>query len=188
MRTLIVYESMYGNTRETATEIAEALADFGEVTVVAVGAVTSELVASADFLVVGGPTHIHGLSTGRTRGLARDATMKEGSELVFDADAEGPGLREWLETLGDVANTPAAAFDTRVDAPAVFTGRASRAIARRLRQRHFRVIAKPESFLVDKETHLLAGEAHRAREWGFSLGRAIQAPPTEQDQRPAAAT
>ena len=63
----------------------------------------------------------------------------------------------------------AAAFDTRVDAAAVLTGRASRGISRRLTELGYRLAADPESFLVDKENHLLAGESDRAEAWAASL-------------------
>jgi hypothetical protein len=63
----------------------------------------------------------------------------------------------------------AAAFDTRIDAPAPITGRASKAIARRLRQHRCTLIADPESFLVTKDSHLEPHEADRARKWGAGL-------------------
>ena len=48
MRALVVYESMYGNTREIASNIADGLrADF-DVTLVSVAEATPELVAGAD--------------------------------------------------------------------------------------------------------------------------------------------
>ena len=65
-----------------------------------------------------------------------------------------------------------AAFDTRIDAPAALTGRASKGIAKRLRRCGFDLVAEPESFLVDKHNHLLEGEAERARAWGAALASA----------------
>lgn len=63
MRALVVYEPMYGNTRVIAGHVAEGLRPTHEVTVVPVGQATEELVARADLLVVGGPTHMHGVSS-----------------------------------------------------------------------------------------------------------------------------
>ena len=60
--------------------------------------------------------------------------------------------------------TAAAAFDTRIDGPAPLTGR-PRGIARRLRDHGFRLVVGPESFLVDKQSRLLAGENERATAW-----------------------
>jgi hypothetical protein len=60
----------------------------------------------------------------------------------------------------------AAAFDTRLSSPVLLTGRASRGIGRQLGRHGLTVIVPPESFLVDKKSHLLPGEIDRARAWG----------------------
>ena len=62
MHTLVVYESMFGNTHKIADGIAAGLRPTGEVRVVPVHEATDELVAWADLVVVGGPTHIHGMT------------------------------------------------------------------------------------------------------------------------------
>ena len=61
MRALVVYESMYGNTRAVAGDIADGLrADF-EVTVVPVAEATAELVAAPEsFLVTSQSTLLDG--------------------------------------------------------------------------------------------------------------------------------
>lgn len=71
---------------------------------------------------------------------------------------------------------PAAAFDTRVDASAVLTGRASKGIARELRQRGCSLVAEPERFLVAKETHLEPDEEAHARRWGATLAALVGTP------------
>jgi hypothetical protein len=167
MRAVVVYESMYGNTHLVADAIAAGLGD-GDVRVVPVGDASAKLVRDADLLVVGGPTHVHGMSRESTRAAAREAAEKPGSDLEMDPDAEGPGLREWFDDLAALGGA-AAAFDTRVDAPAGFTGRASKGIAKRLRRQGCTLVAEPESFLVTKETHLEPDEEARARSWGETL-------------------
>ena len=67
MRALVVYESMYGNTHVVASNIADGLRATHEVTLVPVAEATEDLVAEADLLVVGGPTHMHGLSSPASR-------------------------------------------------------------------------------------------------------------------------
>ena len=67
MRAVVVYESMFGNTHVIADHIAEGLRTAAEVTVVAVHDAAVELIDSADLLVVGGPTHVHGMSSQRSR-------------------------------------------------------------------------------------------------------------------------
>src|SRR5437867_2546462 len=62
MRALVVYESMYGNTHLVADAIADGLRTNGEVTVVPVKELSAELVDRADLLVMGSPTHVHGMT------------------------------------------------------------------------------------------------------------------------------
>ena len=171
MRTVIVYESMYGNTRVVAGEIADGLRVAYEVTVVPVAEATADLVAGADLLVVGGPTHMHGLSSASSRRMAAQGAAKDGSELRLDPDAGGPGLRDWLNDLGR-RDGLAAAFDTRINGVPAFTGRASRPIAKLLKRHGYRLIGAPESFLVSSQNTLLDGEAGRARRWGMTIGAA----------------
>ena len=174
MRALVVYESMYGNTHVVASNIADGLRATHEVTLVPVAGATADLVAGADLLVVGGPTHMHGLSSPATRRMAAQAAAKPASGLSLDPDACGPGLRDWLKRdwLKGLGGGPvlAAAFDTRFNGVAAFTGHASRGIGRLLRRHGYRLIAAPESFLVGQQNALLDGEASRARRWGAALG------------------
>jgi hypothetical protein len=182
MDIVVVYESSYGNTHMIADAIAEGLRAVGVVEVVPVASAGRELVERADLVVVGGPTHTHGMSRQMTRKAAVEAARKPDSPLALDPDAEGPGLREWFSTLGMVT-AGAAAFDTRVDAPALVTGRASKGISRRLRQHGFREIAAPMSFLVTKETNLVDGQLAAARQWGELLSSTLDASPARAKGR-----
>jgi hypothetical protein len=130
-----------------------------------------ELLGHADLVLVGGPTHVHGMSRPATRKGAADAARKPGSGLVLDPGADG-GVREWLEGLGQLSGA-AAAFDTRMKGPAAFTGRASKGITHLLRRHGLTMVAAPESFLVTKENNLRPGEAARAKEWGASLAAKV---------------
>jgi hypothetical protein len=173
MKTVVIYESMYGNTHVIAEGVAEAARRHGEVVLVPVSGATADVIAHADLVIVGGPTHGHGMSWAPTRRTAVEDAAKH-DELELDPDAEGPGLRDWFHEVDKVDGTPAVAFDTRFDAAPAFTGRASVGISRRLRHHGFREIAKPESFLVDKENHLIAGEAERAERWASELFEQLQ--------------
>ena len=177
MRALVVYESMYGNTHTVAVSIAAGLSTRHDVTLVPVTRATPELVAAADLLVVGGPTHLHRMSTVASRRWAADAARKRGRGLTMDPDADGPGVRGWLEGAGSLGslggqNTLAVAFDTRLSGVPLFTGRASRGISRLLAGHGCRMFAAPESFLVSKKDTLRDGEAARARAWGAMIGAA----------------
>ena len=67
MRAVVVYESMFGNTHAIADAIGKGLEPLGNVVVVPVGEAGRERSGDADLLVVGGPTHFHGISSTRTR-------------------------------------------------------------------------------------------------------------------------
>jgi Flavodoxin domain len=162
---LVVYESVYGNTRAVAEAVAEGLAPLGEVEV---RAVTDSGAVDVDLVVVGGPTHMHGM----TSSFSRRAAVKAGEEdgvAIEPGAGEDRGLRQWLsEQSGERRH--AAAFDTRIDRSPALTGAASRGIARRLRRSGFQLIADPESFFVeDNEGPLADGEVERARAWGAHL-------------------
>lgn len=169
MRAIVVYESMYGNTRHVAEAIARGIDPAGNVPVLPVSKTEAFNPGEIDLLVVGGPTHAHAMSRESTRKAARTAATDLAGGLPLEPDAAGEGIREWLASFSG-AGGKAAAFDTRFDAAPLLTGRASKGISRLLRKSGFELAAAPESFLVDKATHLLAGEEQRAQEWGARLG------------------
>jgi Flavodoxin len=172
MRAVVVYESMYGNTHLVADAIGAGLAPIFDVSVIPVAQASPATVEGADLVVVGGPTHAHGVSRASTRKAAVEAAAKPASPLKAEPGAPGPGLREWLASL-DGCPAEAAAFDTRVHAPAALTGRASKGIARLLRVHGFDVIAEPESFLVTRQDRLEPEETTRARDWGTRLAASV---------------
>jgi hypothetical protein len=150
--------------------VAEGLRDEAcDVTVVPVGRATEELISHCDLLVVGGPTHGHGLPRRSTRKSAAAAAGQPGSRLTLEPSALGPGLREWLHALPAADGVTAAAFDTRMDGPVLFTGQASRTIARQLRRRGYRVLTPRHSFAISKQNGLDASQAERGRTWGQAL-------------------
>ena len=168
MRILVVYESMYGNTRAIAEAVAEGARERGADAMVHPVAAASTVPDGADLVVVGGPTHMHGLTSDLSRRAAADAAEEDGHPLDPSA-MEGPGLRTWLRGLEHGDGAAAAAFDTRADKAAALTGSAARSIARRLRRRGYDVVGR-ESFLVeDSEGPLADGEVERARSWGAGL-------------------
>jgi Phage integrase family len=68
VRGVIVYESMFGNTHAIADAIGKGLEPMLEVVVVPLAEAGRERLGDADLLVVGGPTHFHGIAlAGRMR-------------------------------------------------------------------------------------------------------------------------
>jgi len=187
MRAVIIYESMFGNTHAIADAIGKGIGQGLEavdnVVVVPVVDAGREQLGDADLLVVGGPTHFHGMSRARTRTWAASTAQKPKNDLVLDCDAQGPGVRDWLTSLGH-GHTKFAAFDTRFKGPAVLRGRASRPISRKLRRHGFEMAAKPESFFVTLQNHLEPGEEARAQEWGERLAARVPSNDITNADRP----
>ena len=170
MRALVVYESMFGNTRHVAEAVARGLGPADAVRTVPVTQAHEENLSEYDLVVVGGPTHAHGMSRESTRHGAVEQAEKPDSGLTLEPDAESEGVREWLDSL-PAGGGKAASFDTRIDMAAVLTGRAGKGIAKKLRKHGFELVADPESFLVDKQSKLEPGEEDRAEQWGRSLAQ-----------------
>lgn len=171
MAVVVVYESMYGNTHQIARAIGRGLTEAHiPAEVFSVDAARDREIRPGDVLVVGAPTHVHGLSRDSTRKAAAKEAPK--NELEMDPAAQGPAVRDWLASLGKITGR-AAAFDTRIKAPALFTGRASHTIARALRRHGFELLAEPESFLVTSTNQLMPEEEARARQWGSELAAKI---------------
>lgn len=171
MRAMVVFESLYGNTAAVAEAIAASLRAEG-VTAEArpVDHVEPGDTAGVELLVVGGPTHVHGMS----RLSTREAGVKdEKAPHTYPAPTIAPGLREWFEDLPPGADRAAAAFDTRIDKPAWITGSAAKQIAKRLREAGFRPAAEAESFLVTTANALADGELEHAARWGRTLATRI---------------
>ena len=162
MRSLVVYESWFGNTQRVAEGIAEGLAHEGEVELATVDEPLPSL-EDVDLLVVGAPTHVHGVSSKRSR----EAALDQGAH-----GEPGMGVRGWIDALPSGARGPrVAAFDTRADKPVMLVGSAARGIARRLRKHGYELAVEPESFFVQGTPGpLQAGELQRARHWGRTLG------------------
>ncbi len=164
MNIAIVVESMFGNTRRIAEAIATGMSTSASASLVDVDGANRSLLATADLLVVGGPTHAHGMSRATT---ARIAVQEGGSP------PDG-NLRAWLRELPAGNGKGVAAFDTRFDKPTLLVGSAAHGIARRLEHRGYRLVTPPASFFVES-THgpLCQGELERAVSWGRQLGAAL---------------
>ena len=174
MRALVVYESMFGNTRDVAGAIAEGLKTRLEVELVEVGAVGTAIPDDVALLVVGGPTHAHGMTTPETRA---DAAGRAGERLV----SRGIGIREWLAGLpAGTARPPTAVFDTRIKGPGFLWGSAAKSAQKLLGEAGLATIVPAESFLVGGPTgplfdRLADGELDRARRWGEELAGKVEA-------------
>lgn len=158
-RALVIFESMFGNTRTIAEAVGEGLSSRFATELAEVSVAPTRIPEDVTLVVVGGPTHAFGLTRPRTR---EDAAGQTDQPLVSPAG----GLREWLETVEPLpSRCAAAAFDTRIEKPRV-PGSAARGAEKRLRRLGFRIVAPAESFYVtDTKGPLVPGEVERGRRW-----------------------
>ncbi|MGO4691800.1 flavodoxin family protein [Glaciibacter sp. 2TAF33] len=182
MKIVIVYESMFGATREAAQDIAAGMrsaASVASVTVANVNQAPATIAAGADVLIVGGPTHAHGMSRAESRADAEKWADDPERSLTLEPEAPGIGVREWLASLAESTGARGAAFDTRADFPRILSGAASNAIHKALVKHGYTETIQAESFLVTKAGALEPGEHDRAKDWGrqiaASLGVAVAA-------------
>jgi flavodoxin len=159
MGTLVIYDSLHGNTERIARAIAAAAGAVGTVEVRSVGHVTGADLAEATLVIVGAPTH-------RFR--------------------PSPPLATFLTTLTPTSlrGAAVAAFDTRFDPLAVDNGilrffmrlvgrnaYAATHIAKALVAAGGSLAAPPEGFIVTGlEGPLREGELERATAWGGQVG------------------
>ena len=168
MRSLVVYESLWGNTEQVARAVAAGMGDAMTVDVVEVSTAPSVSARDVDLLVVGGPTH--------TFSMSRPDTRSEAVTRGASNTAPGPGIREWIATLPTPRDDSlVATFDTRVEKVRRLPGSAARKAGKLLRRLGYAQVLDPESFYVaDVDGPLLDGELDRACAWGSRLGDAAR--------------
>lgn len=165
MNALIVVESLYGNTETIGQAIAEALRTRGmDARSVRVPDISPADTIELDLLVIGGPTHAHGMtSTSSRRTAAKDKRNDYPHPTV------SPGLRSWVKELPLGGGRLVAAFDTRFDRPILLTGSAARAIGRRLEKKGYALVLPPESFFVSADNRLVQDQREHASRWAAGL-------------------
>jgi flavodoxin I len=146
MKTLVVYDSVYGNTEIIARAIGDAIP--GEVEVLRVGQVKAGDWETADLLIIGSPTH-GSLPTEAAQGLV----AKIGSPARESAKA--------------------ATFDTRLTWKFLerWGGFAAPKMADTLKEKGWTLAGAPGGFFVKglKKGPLKRGEADRAAAWARGL-------------------
>lgn len=180
-RARVIYESMFGNTERVAHAVTDGLRTAGyDVTCRAVTEPQPDTSGHVDLLVLGAPTHAFSLSRPNTRVDA----VRQGAASTRAAS----GLREWIGALPTTeSGAPCVAiFDTRVTKVRRLPMAAGRTAAKLVRGSGYRLIGKPEPFLVvDTSGPLEDGEEERAERWGEDLGRAVVELAGKPDHRSA---
>jgi flavodoxin len=171
-RALVVYESLFGDTRRIAEAVAAGLAERMPVEVAEAGHAPGEIGADVGLLVVGVPTHAFSMP----RQSTRESAVQQYGASVADPTT---GVHEWLDAVR-VTGTAlrAAAFDTVVTHPklVVKLNHATKAEEKLLRKLGASIAAPAEHFVVeDAKGPLAEGEEDRARAWGRSLAEVMAA-------------
>ena len=160
MKALVVYDSMYGNTKQIAEAIGLALGSPEDVGIVRASEVRPEQLAGVTLLIVGSPTQ-------KFRPL--------GAVTSFLKSIPGNGLQ----------GVKVAAFDTRFTESAVekvgvlaffvkIFGYAAEPMAKRLQGKGGDLVVPPAWFYVaDIEGPLLEGELERAAAWAEQIVAAL---------------
>jgi flavorubredoxin len=161
VRTLIVIESCFGNTRAVAEAVALGLQDGGaEVERRTAG--EAPITPAADLVVVAAPTHNLGLPTPASRGQARGVVAAPVAAPVPET-----GVREWLERATADAAARLITIDTVVKGS--FSGSAANAARKLARRRGWRAERGPSFVVAGREGPLAEGELDRARAFGRGL-------------------
>lgn len=164
MHAVVIYESMFGNTKRIAEAVARGLSGHMTVTTTPVTASDAAALSASDLLVIGAPTHALTLPTPSTR---RQAIGYSDDEIDIST-----GLREFVMSLPAGSDRPVAVFDTRHRRMRYLPGSAARAAGRMLSTAGYRLLAPKLSFYVaGMAGPLLPGEVDRAVDWGEQLGR-----------------
>jgi flavodoxin len=156
MKSLVLYDSVFGNTEKIAQAIGAAL---GNTPVLRVSEVTMEQLRGVDLLLVGSPTRQFRPTPATTqflKSIPRDA-LQGARAAAFDTRIAVEEAGSWVLT-----------FMVKI------FGYAAAPIASALRQKGGEQIALPEGFFVKAaEGPLKEGELERAAEWAQQLQRRV---------------
>lgn len=142
MRSLVIYDSQFGNTEKIAKAIAEAV----PCDCILVSKIMPNTLNEVKLLIIGSPTQ-GGMATKPIQELIKSITNKNLSVAVFDTRFAFEGqplpLKLLMKTIGF----------------------ASPKMAKALSNQGFRIIGNPEGFYVNGKE----GEIERSKNWAISL-------------------
>lgn len=160
MKTLLLFDSYFGNTEHIARAIAKAFADEKEITVKRNNETGPEELSDYEFLIIGSPT----------RG--------------FRPTDDVTNLIKKLES-NSLKGIKVATFDTRIFLETIkskfarkvvdFGGYAAKQLTTKLEKKGATAVIEPEGFYVmDSEGPLKDGELERAENWGKQIIEAFE--------------
>ena len=153
MKSIVIYASHSGNTRQIAEVIAAELESRGPVHLLIADEASTPVLDGTDLLVIGSPTEGHGMI----------------APVAHLVDRLTPAALRGLAV---------ATFDTRLRWPRWLAGSAGNDLAHRLRDAGARVVIPAESYFVTffakMEPLLAPGEIERAGTWAATLSTAVE--------------
>lgn len=166
MKSVVVYESFWGNTAAIARAIADGI---GDALVLTTNQATPDVVADADLLIAGAPVLGFRLPTEQMR----DGLPRTERRAPQPPDVGHPSMRSWLEHVPN-GHGAGAAFETRISwSP----GGSVKAIERGLAAAGFATAGPAGKFVVTgRYGPLRDGELERARAWGAELASRVRVP------------
>jgi len=156
MKTIVLYDSQFGNTEKIARAIAGALVEYGEVVLKQVSQASMNDLSAMDLLVVGSPTQKFRPTAGINGFLNSIPKIKLAGIKVAAFDTR--------LTQKNIDETPVLPFFVKI------FGYAGEVIAKALEKKGGRLVVPAEGFYVrDTEGPLVDGEEERAAAWAGKL-------------------
>ena len=151
MKTLIVYDSIFGNTEKIALAISNSLSSKGNVETCRVSAIKLEQLIGLDLLIVGSPTRAFRPTKAITNFLKKISSN---------------GLKGVKVAAFDTRISPTDVNSRFLDILVKLFGYAAKPIADKLERKGGELIISPEGFFVKgTEGPLKDGELERAVDW-----------------------
>ena len=172
MKTLVVYDSLFGNTERVAQAIADALRAFGQVQAVRVEPAQPDELKRQELLRQNHATDV--------RLEPAHQVSLEGVDLLIvgcptQAFRATPTMQSFLENVSraSLSGMAVACFDTRVRGP---FGSAAKTMAKKLQKMGVSLLLPPESFFVEgTKGPMRSGEVERAASWAKMLFNKVEA-------------
>lgn len=156
MKTIIIFDSLHGNTKSIAEAVAQGIDD--EIRVINVKDVDLAELKGLDLLIVGSPTH-GGRPSKATQAFLKslpERSLKNIHVAAFDTEISMEGQSFFLRMIIGIL------------------GYAGKHILKSLEQKGGIAVADPEGFIVeDKEGPLRHGELERATRWAEGITQRI---------------
>ena len=156
MKSLVIYDSQYGNTEKIAKIIGKTIGKFGEVEVVRIGTLKPGELAGNQLVMVGSPTQQF-----RPTATMKNFLLGIPNNGLFGIKVAAFDTRL---TMREIEKTPPLPIFVKI------YGYAAERIAKQLKKKGGELVIPPEGFFVEgMEGPLVEGELERAEKWAQGI-------------------